>query len=420
MAVFSEGNALVVSGEFTLRDLPNLIAAMYRTVTTKGYRDFSLDFRNCTRTYAGPMLGLAAHAQSYWAQGIDVSLKLPALESLARLFKNANWAHFIDVQGHEPSRFNGTSQIPAIRYQDGEQQNAAVNRILDILFGALSGFSRNDLRALEWSLNEVTDNVLNHAQSKIGGFVQVTNFSAKSKQIEFAVADPGVGIPQSLRPSKPNLRTDQELLDAAIREGVTRSPDVGQGNGLFGTWKITQVSSGRLNILSGYASLESNPESGLHILSQQIPFNGTLVVARIPYAQPVDLGEAFRFGGQRHDPKFDYVDMHFEVDSDDRPVFIVARESAGFGSRDAGRLARNKILNLLSVSDSAVVVDFRDVPLISSSYADETLGMLFHSFGPVKYSQAIALTNVDPLVESLINRAILQRATQARPPLAGQ
>lgn len=414
MAVYSEGNTLIVTGDFTLRDLPRLIAAMHTTVRAKGYRDFTLDFGNCARTYAGPMLGLAAYAQQYWSEGVDVNLILPTTALLARLFRNANWAHFIDVRGHEPSRFAGTSQIPAIRYQTGEQQFAAVNRIMDILFGALSDFSRSDLRALEWSLNEVTDNVLNHSQSKVGGFVQVTNFSARSKAIEFAVADPGIGIPRSLRSSKPNLRTDQELLDAAIREGVTRSADVGQGNGLFGTWRITQVSGGRLNILSGNASLESNPETGVHVSNEAIPFNGTLVVARIPYAQPVDLGEAFRFGGQKHEPKFDYVDAHFEVDSEDRPVLLLAKESAGFGSRDAGRITRNKILNLLSVSEKAVVVDFTDVPLISSSYADETLGMLFQSFGPIKFSQMVVLTNVEPLVESLINRAIVQRMNQGQ------
>lgn len=176
--------------------------------------------------------------------------------------------------------------MPAIRFQSGDEQHAAVDRILNILFGALSDFSRNELRALEWSLNEVTDNVLNHAQSKVGGFVQVTNFSARAKRLEFAVADPGIGIPNSLRPGRPNLRTDQEALDMAISEGVTRSPDAGQGNGLFGTWRITQISAGRLNILSGYASLDSNPESGLHIATQQIPFNGTLAPLQI-FRMPV-------------------------------------------------------------------------------------------------------------------------------------
>jgi hypothetical protein len=409
--IASEGNTIAIHGDFTLRELPRLLAAMHTTVNSKGYSDFSLNFQACTSAYAGPMLGLAAHAQHYWAQGVDVALTLLKEDKLSRLFRNANWAHLIDVRGHEPSRFTGTSQVPAIRYQNAAEQFAAVNRILNILFGALSDFSRNDLKALEWSLNEVTDNVLNHAQSKVGGFVQVTNFSARAKRLEFAVADPGIGIPGSLRPSRPKIRTDQEALDLAIREGVTRSPDVGQGNGLFGTWRIAQLSQGRLNILSGYASLESNPESGLHVGNQAIPFNGTLVVANIPYAQPVDLGEAFRFGGQKHEP-LDYVDLHFDVDSEDRPILRLVKESEGFGSREAGRIVRNKLLNLLKLADESVVIDFDEIPLISSSYADEVLGMLFASLGPVKFLRNIRLINVQPEVESLINRAILQRSKQ--------
>jgi hypothetical protein len=190
MPVYSNGNQIFISSDFKLPELPKALAAMHSTVIKQGFRDFTLNFSACTSTYAGPMLGVVAHAQSYWAQGVDVSLILPNDPKLARLFRNANWAFLIDFRSYEPSTFSGTSQVPAIRFQNGTEQHNAVDKIVSILFGALSDFSRNDLRALEWSLNEVTDNVMNHAQSKVGGFVQVTNFFTRAKRIEFAVADP--------------------------------------------------------------------------------------------------------------------------------------------------------------------------------------------------------------------------------------
>ena len=91
---------------------------------------------------------------------------------------------------------------------------------------------RADLRAIEWAINEITANVINHSRSPVGGFVQVTNFPGVSRRVEFAVCDAGIGIPETLRATHPNLPTDQEALDRAIREGVTRDKDIGQGNGL--------------------------------------------------------------------------------------------------------------------------------------------------------------------------------------------
>lgn len=410
MAVLREKNIITITHDFTLRDLPYLLVAMHQTVKTGPYTDFTLNFESCTSATAGPMLGLVAHTQSYWNQGIDITLKLPTDSMLNKLFRNSNWAHLIDFRSFDPSTFRGVSQIPTIKYSNGQEQHLAVERIISVLFGALSGLSRNDLRALEWSLNEVTDNVINHAQSKVGGFVQVTNFS-KSKRVEFAVADAGVGIPNSLRYGYPDLRSDHEALDRAIREGVTRSSEVGQGNGLFGTFRICQIGKGRLNIRSGYASLASELDA-VRIGPEPIPFSGTLVVANVPYASPVDLGDAFNFGGKPHIPT-DYVDLHFDVDESDVPILRLSSESAGFGSRDAGRIARNKILNLRQLSDTgSVIVDLAGIPLISSSFADETFGMIFASLGPIQFANSIKLVNVDPLVESLINRAILQRVKQ--------
>jgi hypothetical protein len=58
------------------------------------------------------------------------------------------------------------------------------------------------------------------------------------------------------------------------------------------------------------------------------------------------------------------------------------------------------------------VVDFSDVLLISSSYADEVIGKLFVELGPLEFMSKIQLKNVDNLVKNLIDRAIDQRMKQ--------
>src|SRR3974377_1596103 len=73
------------------------------------------------------------------------------------------------------------------------------------------------------------------------------------------------------------IRTDHEALDKAIREGVTRDKRIGQGNGLYGSWRITQLSGGSFEIHAGNASLNSWPDA-VHIRPEAIPFMGTPVV----------------------------------------------------------------------------------------------------------------------------------------------
>ena len=384
---------------------------MHNVVSGRGYRDITLDFSRCDAAFQGPMLAIVARAQTYWADGVDISLELPLDSRLRGLFINTNWAHLIDVRGQPESEYRGFRHVPAIKFKDARDQHDAVTRILRTLLAALSGFDRADLRAIEWSLNEITDNVINHAESQTGGFVQVTNYAGAAKRIEFAVSDNGIGIPASLRTTHPEWRSDTEALDKAIREGVTRNKRVGQGNGLYGTWRITELSEGRFEVYSGNAWLVSSPQQGLHIRDQQIPFRGSLIIASIKYAQPVDLSNALRFGEKKHTP-VDFVESQYETDDEGNLEFNLTAESDGFGSRAAGEPVRRKLANLSRLyPDKRIKVNLGDVPLISSSYADEVFGKMFVSMGPVRFSRQISFKNIDPLVEQLINKAIMQRMT---------
>jgi hypothetical protein len=73
--------------------------------------------------------------------------------------------------------------------------------------------------------------------------------------------------------------------------------------------------------------------------------------------------------------------------------------------------ARRYIKNLLGeTGDSRIEIDFKDVFVISSSFADEVFGKLFVEYGPLRYMRRVAVTNVEPAVEGLIDRAITLRS----------
>jgi anti-sigma regulatory factor (Ser/Thr protein kinase) len=408
--ITTDNNRVVIKGAFRESEFRSALAAIHSRITRCGYQDIILDFSLCTAAFAGPMLAVCAQVCSMKQQGIDFKLVLPQKEILARLFMNTNWAHIIDPVQYELSKFRGLRQVPTAQFHSSDEQNAAVNRILNIILGSLSDFTRGDLAAIEWSLNEISDNVINHADSPVGGFLHLSTFRRDTKRLEYVVCDAGVGIPETLRQGKPEITTDSDALDHAIREGITKDIAKNQGNGLFGAFQISRVSKGYLEIHSGYGSLIYNDKHGLHIRREQIPYKGTLVVACTDYSDPGLLAEALKFGGKPHYP-VDFIETRFEDADGNRVSFMMKEEASSFGSRKAAEPINTKLKNLANLcGECKVFIDFAGVPVISSSFADEVFGKLFLEFGPLAFIQKFEFMNTTDTVRSLIDRAINLRS----------
>lgn len=409
MPVARDGNRINFGGEFGGADLHRPLACIHQALNA-GYQDLLLDFSKCTAAFAGPMLALCAHVLRLRGNRIDFELIMPEDSRLSRLFRNANWAHFIEPRSYSESSFRGHTQVAATQFKDPDEQSRAVNRIVNAILGAIPDLERSDFAALEWSINEITDNVIVHSESPIGGLVQVSTFSRNQKRVEYIVADAGMGIPATLRSGKAEILSDTEALDCAIREGVTRDKSVGQGNGLFGSFQICSHSGGRFQIDSGHAKLFYSGASGLAIRNETIPVEGTVVIAQIDFSSPHLLEEALRFAGKKHRP-VDFVETRYEQQTDEDLLFPLREEARTFGSRASGTPVRNKLHNLLRMCPSQrVVVDCLGIPLVSSSFADEVFGKLFVQLGPLAFIQRITVINVEPIVRSLVDRAITQRS----------
>lgn len=85
-------------------------------------------------------------------------------------------------------------------------------------------------------------------------------------------------------------------------------------------------------------------------------------------------------------------------------------ESKSFGSRAGAKPVRTKLENIIEMcKGQQIVIDFSEVRLISSSFADEVFGMLFVSLGPMNFMKSIRFINTSDTVQGLIDRAISQR-----------
>ena len=161
------------------------------------------------------------------------------------------------------------------------------------------------------------------------------------------------------------MTSDVAALDKAIREGITRDRTTNMGNGLFGSFRLAQLSGGYFSIYSDYASLEFTPKGGLQISTQAIPFSGTTIACGISTAKPDILAEALSFRGQRYTPGYSYVDKLVEEAG---PILALKAESKFFGSRGVAKPVRVKIENLLAASPNPIEINLNDIGLISSSF----------------------------------------------------
>ena len=352
------------------------------------------------------MVPLCSLSRLYRQEKVSFELIMPTQAKLRRLINNSNWAHLIDPEKYDDMSDKNERNLAAIQYCTAEEHFKAVDASVDLMLSVLPGIDRSRFKALEWSLNEITDNVLNHANSPIGGIMQVSTFPTKNR-VEFYVCDAGITIPKSLRTGRPDIRDDTSALRAAIDEGVTRNLETNRGNGLFGTYKCCAVSGGDFEILSGFISLKSKTGSTT-ATRNKIPFHGTFVRASIDYRFDKLLEKALVFSGRNHDPGYDFIERKYQPNSE-TIEFHVATELQAFGSREAGRLARTKITNLMDNRSTPVEFDFDGVRIVSSSFADEVFGMLFLELGALSFNHLCRFKNIDSTVRSLIDRAIAQR-----------
>jgi len=403
-AVEREAGVVVVRGSLGPDATPILCAALHQAVRDEGRSHIVLDFSGCEGITQAVMLPLTPLV-TWYREVHDVRFEWvrPLDRALARLFVNANWAFHIDPGRHEPKPHRG-GHVPALRFLDdgGDGQDAILHRVMELVLGHLDT-TRDTLKAVEWSLGEIMDNVAAHARSPVGGFVQATAF-AKSNVVEFVVADAGIGIPRSF-----GTDDDRAALRRAIAEGVTSDPARNAGNGLFGSYRVAVLSSGTFEIRSGRALLRRVPEGDLRVGEEPAPYRGTSVRCRIGLADPGLLGRALRFRGRPHDPPYDFVEREFEDERGD--LVFGMRETAfpHFGSRLGGKRVRRMITNLLRTRRS-IVLDFEGVGVFTSSFADELFGRLFVEMGAMAFIKRIRMVHVDPTVEGLIDRAIAQRA----------
>jgi STAS-like domain of unknown function (DUF4325) len=345
-------------------------------------RKFILNFRESKRFFPSGILPIVSHLAKSRDEGFEFTVLYPGQPSLNRLFINNGWnEHLIGNIGY---RANISSSNSCIRNFNTRQDiGDSLKETLEIAMrncviqpGVLEGF--------EWCVNEILDNVLVHAESKFGGFFQCIHYH-KSHRLAVTICDSGIGVLESLREGYPNTRSNQEAVNLAVKKGITRNKDIGQGNGLAGKINIVNSNAGYFLLHTGNAAYKiGNGEVTIQD-THKGNHKGTLIDIEFDTNHPIVVSEAL--WGMK---PFNYVQANYS-DEDYDIVFKLSEHETNFGNRETGKYLRNKLHNLYNATDSIVKIDFSNIRVISSSFSDEFIAKFILSIGIDNFKKRIVI-----------------------------
>lgn len=398
-------NIVAFQGEFPVRDMRLAYNYIKNLVEFRGYEEITLDFRDAYSCFPDAIIPIISCIIKYREDGIKFSVTPPTSNSLSRTFQSANWLHLIEPEKYKPDLDTRSDRFPTKIFRDSTEQNRIVNEIIDKILKTTNFLTRDHLRALEWALNEISDNVLIHSENESPGLIQMIH-KPNTKEIEFTVSDCGIGIPQSLRQGLNVSWSDKQALEESVKEGVTRG--TGQGNGLFGSIRIAEASGGAFSINSGRAYLALTRDGKVMMRTEDQDGPGTSVDCSFSYARPLVLENALSFKTGSHIP-LDLIDLKYENDDGDI-YFKLSEETTSIGSRQAGFEVRRKLENIMSLSNiNRVAIDCSGIPLMSSSFADEFFVKLMQKFPQPEFSKKFSIYGLNETNINIINRSSNQR-----------
>ena len=80
-------------------------------------------------------------------------------------------------------------------------------------------------------------------------------------------------------------------------------------------------------------------------------------------------------------------------------AYVLKHWHDGTGNRSSGEKLRNEIISSFLETKRRIVIDFADLSIISSSFADELLGKLVIEFGFFNFNNIIKLKNMNNLIQ---------------------
>ncbi len=148
-------------------------------------------------------------------------------------------------------------------------------------------FKGKDLTVVKESLAEIFYNIFDHAEAD-GNAFSFIKYDEKTRKLHVAICDFGIGIARSIRSYFPDIKSDEEAIEKAMKDNVTvksRPHNKGMGlgniiNAISEDDKLRIISNGGMVYASG--NFRKTFQTGFN-------FTGTLIYYEISLSHFPDL-----------------------------------------------------------------------------------------------------------------------------------
>lgn len=368
----------------------------------KGTRNIQFDF--APNVFIRPsFLGYLCLVMIFFkSKGIDIKINYCKNDYLARMdLYNICGINYCESFSRHPTE---SKFLPICLVKEQQDIKNIVDNICEMISIRINN-APDLMSSLEWSINEVIDNMRNHAGSNIHGVVVAQYYPSENKLHVF-VGDLGQGIQKSLS-SVYLAQSDCDAIITATKKGVTRDDTIGQGNGLAGTRDILKLNNGVLTIYSGKGKVIflANDRNLEKQFNKKIC--GTIVEMVFDTNKPVSLDDTFI-----SDTGFTFLTALAEK-YHDSGVNVFHECNGWTGGRAPARELKSKLLSMVSefreIGDK-IVLDFSQVRQCSSSFMDELIGLFMERLGgQEKFFKIFAFKGINDLNMGILVTVLSQR-----------
>ncbi|MGC7096738.1 STAS-like domain-containing protein [Amycolatopsis lurida] len=366
-------------------------------------RDLIVDLTNTRHIYPNGAVPFAATLAHLNDSGADIDI---------RATNNSPLKHILDpltVDTYE--RLNGHTLTNSVwRYDDESEAQRLTNMFMDVLTDQVH-CEEGVIDSITWCLYEVLDNVFQHSHAD-SGFVMMQLHRAERRCV-IAVGDTGIGIQKSLALTHAAelevLRDPGASINHSMKKGVTSKGGQNQGNGLFGLRRAVEINGGQLfvrsgwgiwRLLDGVTQWDTDRSTSLPDIENH---QATLVDWQLDCSTKVRIDEALGSKFRNND----FLET-IEDDEGHHRVSVIELEES-LGSRKLGAEIRTRLENYLRAGAQFVVLDFKGVGVVSSSFADEVLAKLALTMGELEFRRRVFVDSASATNRSLIETAIALR-----------
>jgi anti-sigma regulatory factor (Ser/Thr protein kinase) len=252
-------------------------------------------------TFVGPaalalMTAALARVQEQGLLKPGCAIVFPRSAGLARYLERIGFHRIVLMRGAGPGSPQAAETVgfrECIRFSKDSECRAVAKTLSDSL--AESGVVTDVItqRSLDVCLTELAENVYFHADCPQGGFAAAQHLR-KSREVELAIVDLGIGIRRSLLKNADYAaaaRNDLDAIEAAMTVTITATPERNSGYGLAFTNLLMGLNDGRMMIRSGAGHVQRGAKVFGKLESYELP--GTLVAMRLRTDRPFDSRRAW-------------------------------------------------------------------------------------------------------------------------------